>query len=135
MNYIVPEQEIVHVRAVKRIVNIAFEEQADALEIKLDHLVSIAASGNYVEIWVEDEPGKARRIVRRITMQSIEAQLTAFPQLLRVHRAWIVNLERVERSSGNAQGYTLFVRAMKQFIPVSRRNIALFNEKMELYKK
>lgn len=135
MNFVESKLDVIIGKTDRSVVRILFSEQSDTLEIKLEHLIAIAASGNYVEIWVEDEPGKSRRIVRRITMQSLEAQLAGFPQLMRIHRAWFVNLERVERSSGNAQGYTLLVRGMKQFVPVSRRNIALFNEKIEPFRK
>lgn len=44
-----------------------------------------------------------------------------YPHIIRCHRSYIVNLDRVERVTGNAQGYKLHLLGGQFEVPVARR--------------
>jgi ABC-type multidrug transport system fused ATPase/permease subunit len=95
----------------------------DPLEIRLDELFFIRSDGNYLEIHyaVSDRP--QQRLIRN-TLTETEKQLHKhFPPLMRCHRSFIVNLEKVEKVQGNAQGLLLNLKNHHEKIPVSRKYI------------
>jgi DNA-binding LytR/AlgR family response regulator len=59
-------------------------------------------------------------------MSNVAEQLDNFDFLFRSHRAYIVNLNYIQESSGNAQGYQLKMRNTEVVLPVSRTNLAEF---------
>ena len=93
----------------------------------LNDLLFVMSDGNYVEFHVEDE-GNVRREIRRNTLSNIESQLETYKFLFRSHRAYLVNLTKVVKSSGNAQGYELKFAKSDHTVPVSRRNLSRFDE-------
>jgi len=93
----------------------------------LNDLLFVMSDGNYVEFHIEDEEN-VRREIRRNTLSNIESQLETFSFLFRSHRAYLVNLNKVIKSSGNAQGYELKFAKTDHTVPVSRRNLSRFDE-------
>ena len=93
----------------------------------LNDLLFVMSDGNYVEFHVEDEEN-VRREIRRNTLSNIESQLETYSFLFRSHRAYLVNLNKVVKSSGNAQGYELKFAKTDHTVPVSRKNLSRFDE-------
>jgi multisubunit Na+/H+ antiporter MnhG subunit len=56
----------------------------------------------------------------RTTIRQIEETLQQELAFVRCHRAYIVNTGRIDRVTGNAQGYKLSLRDTSEEIPVSR---------------
>jgi hypothetical protein len=108
---------------------ISVTSQYDEVEIDPSNTVFVMASGNYVEIYTERE-GKLERTLKRITLKSVEDALTENSPLLRVHRAYLVNVDMVEDVSGNAQGYQLRLKGTEIQVPVSRSYLAEFNDQV-----
>ena len=48
----------------------------------------------------------------------------------RCHRAYIINLDKVEQVEGNAQGYKLKVRGTEERVPVSRSLNKEFSDRL-----
>jgi hypothetical protein len=111
------------------LVRILADSENDHFSVNPANLVAITASGNYVE-YHHMVNGIIKRDIRRNTISNVEAQLQGHGHFLRTHRSWIVNLDMLEASHGNAQGYQLKMRQMEELIPVSRKNIAQFNAVM-----
>jgi len=108
---------------------IAIGTQSEQVEVLPDDVVFLMASGNYVEIHTEKDGAGQRHLVRA-AMKAVEEQLPLGINLIRVHRAFIVNTGRIAAVSGNAQGYQLHVNGTKREIPVSRSYMPAFNAHM-----
>ncbi|MBD3637958.1 MAG: LytTR family transcriptional regulator [Crocinitomicaceae bacterium] len=108
------------------IVKLTSATKNNDIEIDLEKLLFIMADGNYVEFhWLEN--GEEVREIRRNTMNNLTEQLEDYPFIFRTHRAFMVNLNKIAESNGNAQGYQLKLRDTEQLIPVSRSKLADFD--------
>ena len=100
------------------------------LEINLQDLIFVMADGNYVEFHLKEEDKTVRKIIRN-TMRNVADRLDDFDFLFRSHRAYIVNLNYIQESSGNAQGYQLRMKDTDAVLPVSRGNLEEFKNVIE----
>ncbi len=99
-------------------VTIPSENGKEDVHLSLDALLFIRSSGNYMEV----HHGIAtvqKRLVRG-SLKRVEEALAEHPRVLRCHKSHIVNLDRVVRVSGNAQGFRLHFAASGETVPVSR---------------
>jgi hypothetical protein len=104
---------------------IVAENNRDTFNAALAELLHIDAEENYVQIHFKKE--KTDRIMLRSSLTRIERQLRQFhPRLFRCHRAHIVNIGRIRKVTGNAQGLRLTLEDVENPIPVSRRYIEEF---------
>ena len=87
--------------------------------INFDQLIFIKAANNYVEInYFEEE--SIKKYLLRNSIRKVEEQLS-HPSIKRSHRSYLVNLDKVGRITGNAQGYKLHFPFTAEFVvPVSR---------------
>jgi len=90
--------------------------KGEVVEIALSTLLYLEAEQNYVKIVTESS--KPLRI--RSTLKQVEAKIQVVPSLYRCHRAFVINLAKVEQISGNAQGLKLHFSKSSTLIPVSR---------------
>lgn len=90
-------------------------------EVEFHHrdLQFVRSDGNYVEVFIAPNH-MDRPAVLRNTISSILKQIPENKGILRCHRGYVVNLERVDSYSGNAQGLTLKLKDSLESIPVSR---------------
>ncbi len=96
------------------------QNKSENLELETTNLLFIKAIENYVEIGTTH-----RNYLIRNTLKNMELTLADFPQFKKCHRSYIVNLEKIESFSGNAQGLTLQLNVPdKEEIPVSRAFVA-----------
>jgi len=94
-----------------------------------NHLLCIKSDGNYLEVFQYREDTLHKEIIR-LTLQEAAQQLEPFPNLLKTHRAYLVNLDRVTKATGNAQGYQLEVTHLPFTVPVTRKHLPAFREAM-----
>lgn len=95
------------------------EGRKERLELAPRDLLFIASSDNYVQVFFRAE-GAIRSPLLRSSLRNIEQQLPASSPFMRCHRLYLVNLDVVERVSGNAQGLRLHLSGLDQPVPVSR---------------
>ncbi len=81
-----------------------------------------AAVGNYIDMCIFVE-NTLKKITYRVTLSSFEAQLEESSSLIRCHRSYLVNLNKVKNISGNAQGLKLELKGQSEIVPVSRKYI------------
>ncbi len=67
------------------------------VKISIDELEIIEAVKDYVKLWTG---GKGLMVLS--TMKNIEEQLSPYPQIVRVHKSYIVNIAQVREVSGNS---------------------------------
>lgn len=86
-----------------------------------DHTFLFAkSSGNYIEIFVSDQPPK----LYRMSISNLEEQLTASDAMIRCHRSYFVNTKQIVKVTGNAQGLKLWPKDEQIYVPVSRKYLS-----------
>jgi hypothetical protein len=102
-----------------RTLSLPDENGKSALELAPNQLLYLHAADNYVEVFHLENGQAPRRSILRNTLTNLESSL-AEAGLVRCHRSYLVNLGRVERVSGNAQGYRLHFAWLEASVPVAR---------------
>jgi hypothetical protein len=100
-----------------------------ALELHSDNLVALVSADNYVKVQYL-ENGHPKQLMMRAVLASIEKDLIALPEFQRVHRSWIVNMNKLAHVDGNARGYSLQLEGVAHEVPVARSRIAQFDKAM-----
>lgn len=85
----------------------------------LDNLVYVTSEGNYASFFLKDEEGLKEKVLR-VTLIKIATQLKEYPNIIRSHKSYIVNINYINDISGNARGYLLKSDFIDIDIPVSR---------------
>lgn len=111
-------------------VTLVSENGKERWEYQAEDLLCISSEGNYVQ--VISIQTQNRNILIRNSLKNIEAQCSAFPFLFRCHRRYMINLLKVEKAIGNAQGIKLSLETFDQAVPVSRSCINKFKKQMAL---
>lgn len=94
-------------------------------KISSDQLLCVESMQNYVSVTFM-ENGVPKQKVLRTTMRSLDEAFTE-TSIVRCHRSYFVNRDKVVDIAGNAQGLKLQLAELPwQIIPVSRKYIATF---------
>jgi hypothetical protein len=91
------------------------------------------SDGNYVIFYLHINSGIQKKIIRN-SIGNIEQQLSAYPFLMRTHRAFIVNVKQVSSQKGNTLGYRLELNGIDAPIPVSRQKTHDFDLLLKQYR-
>ncbi len=108
-------------------VKIKTQNISDDFTLDPTTLICARADGNYLELYLENEVSP---LIKRITLQSLAQQLKQSLDIIKTHRAYLVNVRFLEEASGNAQGYQLKLKGVGFDVPVSRKHLQQFNERM-----
>lgn len=103
----------------------------DRLSLQPEQLIYIESVGNYVAVhWLHQ--ANPQKTILRATLKDMEAALAPYPSFFRCHRAFLVNLNAVIHSEGNARGYQLTLAGTDTRIPVSRTYLDAFDAQIAL---
>ncbi|PIF31109.1 LytTR family transcriptional regulator [Flavobacterium sp. 9] len=102
----------------------------DDFSLDINQLLFAKADGNYIELTKSNE-NKITTEVKRISLTQFEAQIIDYPHFFRCHRTYLVNMFKIEKMSGNSQGYLLSFHETDIKIPVSRKQIDSFNNRYQ----
>lgn len=105
------------------------ENEKDEFKTELSNLLFIESADNYCNV-VYLSDGKKKRELIRSSLKRIENQ-TNHKEVIRCHRAYIVNLANIKSTEGNAAGYKLYFHHTDDCVPVSRAYISIVNERMK----
>ena len=97
------------------------------VSLKISDLLHIEAIGNYVKV-TQQRDDEVHTTMLRATMKQMEDELQAYPMIVRCHRAFMVNLGKVEQISSNSRAMQLVMRHSHDAIPVSRSNVNKLKE-------
>ena len=95
------------------------ENEKDAIELTAESLYYIESSDNYSTVFYE-KSGKLQKELLRSSLTRLESQILS-ENIVRCHRSFIVNLDKVEKVTGNAQGYKLHLKSPELLVPVARK--------------
>jgi len=95
------------------------ENEKDSIELAVDSLYFIESSDNYSTVFYEKNQ-KLQKELLRSSLTRLESQISS-ENIVRCHRSFIVNLDKVEKVTGNAQGYKLHLKSPELLVPVARK--------------
>jgi hypothetical protein len=95
------------------------ENSKDRLEVNSSDLIYITSTGNYIQAFYQKE-NELKSIVLRNTLKQTEDQLKENHSMIKCHRAFLVNKNKIVRVKGNSQGLRLVLEGTGEEIPVSR---------------
>lgn len=95
------------------------ENEKDRLRLPLTDLLYIESADNYSEI-VFLQNAQVKKELLRGSLSRFESQVPP-TVVVRCHRSYLVNLHRVERVTGNAQGYKFYLTGLETPVPVARK--------------
>lgn len=111
------------------LINIESKAKKEHLEFYPNELIYAESKGNYVDFHLIKQNSPVSVTIRN-SISEIESQLSAFPNLMRTHRAFLVNLNKIKSKKGNALGYRLALKDCSDIVPVSRQNVQKFEQMM-----
>lgn len=95
------------------------DNEKDTITLQPNELLYIESSDNYCTV-VYLRSGQPVKPLLRSSLSRLEGQINR-PDIVRCHRSFVVNLDRVEKVTGNAQGYKLHLLGGQFQIPVARK--------------
>lgn len=102
----------------------------ETLDIVPSEIVYVESIANYVGIvYLKDDEVCRKKL--RSSLKDIETALEAFPYIVHIHRAFLVNIRFITRVSGNASGYKVEMYGCNKTLPVSKANIPAFRQKIQ----
>ncbi|GAB3891683.1 LytTR family DNA-binding domain-containing protein [Spirosoma agri] len=100
------------------------DNDKDTITLSSTELLFIESSDNYCTVvYLKNSLSGQSQPVKpllRSSLSRLESQITS-PHIVRCHRSYVVNLDRVERVTGNAQGYKLHLSGGQFQVPVARK--------------
>lgn len=123
------EKDVVHPSAIPNnpVLTLVADNEKDTLILPANELLFIESSDNYCTV-VYPKNGQLVKPLLRSSLSRLEKQIDQ-PHIVRCHRSFVVNLDRVERVTGNAQGYKLHLADGQFQVPVARQyNDSLIGE-------
>ncbi len=119
---------------VNNIITFEGDNQAEKKMINVNQLIYIEAASNYIKLFFEQQE-KITYAIIRMTMKKAEETVTPYPVFFRCHRAYIVNLDKIDKVEGNAQGYKLKMNGAGDLVPVSRNLNSEFSDRLFAFRK
>jgi DNA-binding LytR/AlgR family response regulator len=110
------------------------DQQTEKKTIHASQLFYIEAASNYIKIFFEQKDKLTYSIVR-MTMKKATESVFPYAVFFRCHRAYIVNLDKIEQVEGNAQGYKIKLQGTEERIPVSRNLNTEFSDRLLAFRK
>lgn len=111
------------------IVSLLADNEKDRLEIGLTQLLYIESTGNYIEVfYTKDKQVKSELL--RSTLKRTELQVEPHTAILKCHRAFLVNTNKITQVKGNSQGLRLALKYTETEIPVSRNFAKSLKDKL-----
>jgi hypothetical protein len=95
------------------------ENEKDTIKMSSLNLLYIESSDNYsTVVFLKD--GQILKELIRSSLTRLESQISS-NSIVRSHRSFIVNLNKVVKVSGNAQGFKLHLKETDFVVPVARK--------------
>ncbi len=103
----------------EKLLRFVSDNKNEGFTITSIQLLCIKAEGNYCKVFYVDNELLRDRLIRT-SLTKLEKSFSDNPQIIRCHKSYIVNLEKVKNVSGNARNYTFRFEYLDFVVPVSR---------------
>lgn len=112
-------EELLPVYDTKLSVTFTSESETTAIKAEPEQVFFISSADNYIKIYLSERNTLVVKLLRS-SLKRTEEDLKDHPQFYRCHRAFIVNLQKVQAVTGNARGLKLTLENCPDQVPVSR---------------
>ena len=99
---------------------ISGENGKEQLLLEPGQLLFIISSDNYVEVYYQQDE-KYKKLILRSSLTRIQDLLVTHPRIIRCHRSFIVNLEKIVLCEARGKGLQLTLEGKENPIPVSSK--------------
>lgn len=99
------------------------------IEFDINDLYFIESKGNDVELYLREDDHIVSKTLRNTLKKSLE-YLVDSAEIVQCHRAYLVNVNKVNRAEGNSQGLVLKLVNCDVDVPVSRGFVAAIKMKI-----
>lgn len=106
----------------------------ESLTLLPQDFIYAESDGNYVHIH-HLKDGTVRKAMIRSSITLVEETMSIAPDILRCHRAFVVNLSHVAKLENHGSTPQLFIKEAKVFIPVSKTYMPIIKERIVEPKK
>jgi DNA-binding LytR/AlgR family response regulator len=89
--------------------------------LRLSEFAFARTADNYVELIIIKEKQETEKVLLRNSLTALANQLEGETNCLRVHRSYLVNLDKIANMEGKSPDYYLTVKNLPDTIPVSRK--------------
>jgi DNA-binding LytR/AlgR family response regulator len=96
------------------------------VQFAIDKLIYIEGLGNYLNVYYENNGIKKMTI--RETFGNLEKRLSGSEIIYKPHRSYLINLQYIEKLTGDSQGLKIHVKNFDTVIPVSRSKTNEFRQ-------
>ncbi len=96
------------------------------VNIEIENIIYVEAFGNYINVFYIDNGVK--KITVRDTITNIEHKIKEAKVIYKPHRSYLVNLQTIEKITGDSQGLKLHLKLTDKVVPVSRNRIKEFRK-------
>jgi hypothetical protein len=114
----------------EELVHISSQLKKENLSFYPSQFIFCESDANYVVFHLFINGQHIKKMIRN-SINNIEQQLSRIPYIMRIHRAYIVNLKVIASKKGNTLGYRLKINNTDIEIPVSRNNTKKFDREMK----
>jgi len=116
--------EIIRQEKTTVVTNKILSIQSEALKeepvtMDLGDFVFATSDNNYTTVFYRKK-GNLEKALLRLSITNLEQQLSSFTNIIRCHRSYLINKQRIKTIKGNARSLALQVADYEGFIPVSR---------------
>jgi len=102
----------------------------DYIEFNPNDFYFIESTGNYIEIYIIENNQLIRKTLR-CTLKRALVYLKDIAEIVRCHRAYIVNTAKITNAKGNSQGLKLHLENCEAEIPVSRNYVDMVRNQIK----
>lgn len=96
------------------------ENKTDYFKLLPEQIVLIRSASNYIEVHYLEAEELHKKLIRN-TLKSTEETLSAYPEMIRCHRSFIVNKYHIKSLKRDADGLVLHLHHFPSEIHVSRQ--------------
>ena len=97
---------------------------SETVRLQASNILYIESVGNYVKVCYLDDGSMPTIQTLRATSKNMEEALKEYPMVIRCHRAFLVNLQQVEKIVSQSGILQLKMKHTGDILPVSRSNTA-----------
>lgn len=112
------------------IIRISSDNEKDSVEFYLSNLLFVESVGNYIQVYYSSN-SDIKNTVLRCSLKRAEIALSNYDEVMKCHRAYIVNIRNVCCVKGNSLGYRLSFERCDKEIPVSRNYAKIVKEYLD----
>jgi hypothetical protein len=105
------------------------EKTSEKFSLLNSEILFFKSADNYVEIYYR-KGGEVNKKVIRSKLRDVEFHLRIYPNLIRCHRSYIVNIHHIEKASLYNTHHELILFGVKEPIPVSRQHCLKMKESL-----